>query len=461
LVAAPVSVLALTSLKIASGVTPVAVASHVGIRSAHCSTVALTPLLSGSSPDKPLSSLHSFTSNAYGRDTKTQHVVVGPRGAGALDAEKPQHVVSATQGSFGVHDTTGAFRFSASPLGFITCPITQTMETGVFDVLSEKIKFFARRRKLLKEYHAGSPVFAILSRSMASTVGFKTKTYRSGETTGGMFYTGKQSKCHFPLRPERIESTELTAYARTKIRRSVECSETFLKYFWTLTFSPEHCHPWQKYDDGSIRHDYAKYKLRKFLDTCRHKQKRLKRDLSYVWVAEIQTESTNNIHFHILIDQFFDVKWITKIWAQAPNSADVRPPLKNPEHAANYIRKYMSKDENSLIKGNRYNVSSKLHAATEPKERTIMAMSTKDNHEMDGEPIKEMLDLLQSMKEEIESRGGHVLDFGFHVPKGRSAKKYKDKKTGEQKESRAVHPRLGRDIINAFVTAREPGNVPF
>lgn len=407
----------------------------------------------------PESSLHSFTSNACGRDIKIQDVVVGSCGSASLDAKKPQHIVETTQGSFGVQDTTGAFRFSPSLLGFITTPKSQTMETGFYDAISKKIKSFALRRSLQSDLDSRLRFLDVLSRPMASTIGFKTRTYKSGESAGGLFYTGRESKSVAPERSGILESTELTNKARVKIRRAVECSDTFIRYFWTLTFSPEHCHAWQKNIDGCVRHDFAKYKIKKYLDTCRHKQKRLNRELSYLWVAELQ--KNGNIHFHILMDQFFDIKWATKTWAQAANSVDVAPPLKNPEHAANYIRKYMSKGENSLIQGNRYNISSKLHLASVPKEKILMAISKKDNHELDGEPVKEMLNLLHVFEDVITERGGNVFAYGYHVQRGRSAKKYKDKKTGEEKESKAVHPRLGRDIINILSSRNETGYCPF
>lgn len=353
------------------------------------------------------------------------------------------------------------------PFGFITCPESQTSIStpGPLDVIfsrwDKEARFYALRRYYLSHPSELAALACDFVPVSSSTIGFKVRTYKSGECSGTLFHTGRDSRIDNLGRCGELETTELTQYGRTKIRRAVECSDNMLRYFWTFTFSPDHCPPWTKNADGTIRHDFAKYKLKKFLDTCRHKQSRLKRQLSYIWVAEIQTKTTNNIHFHILLDQFFDVKYMVRIWAQASNSVDIATPLKNVGHVANYISKYMQKDTDTAVKGFRYCVSSTLQAATQPKEQLLMSISKKDNNETDGETVKSFLETIDAMREEIETGGGTVFDYGYHIARPRSGQTYKDKKTGEEKRRKAVSPLLAKHLIHLLDQRTNTVNVPF
>lgn len=395
-------------------------------------------------------SFHSFTSNAYGRDNSL---------AGASNSTK-------AQGSFGcVSASTGAFSF-ASPLGFITCWQSHTdfsdsrKSDDLFAKWTKEEAFFSRRRAFLNSPDLRSSFLADNSRRNSQTVGFKVRRYRSGEMTGAQFSTGSQVNPSPVVRSGPVETTELTSPAKTKIRRAVECADTALRYFCTLTFAPTLLHPWQQNDEGSVRHDFAKWKLRNFLAACRNKQSRLKRELNYLWVAEIQGEHTNNIHFHIMWDQFFDIKWLTKIWAQANNSVDIKR-LNNSDHAANYMRKYLTKGKDQTVQGNRYFIAHKLREDMIPRERMVVSMSRQDNEETGGKKLKEMRETLQALKDDIESGGGHVLDFGFHISRPRSARKYKDKDSGEERETVAVDPRLCKLVLNLLMAEQRLVNLPF
>lgn len=373
-------------------------------------------------------SLHSFTSNAYGRD--------------------------ANQGSFGIHDSTGAFVFSPSPLVFIPSSESLTNEgLGLSSLASSLLRSWdrqhsirLRRDEYLKNAQLRKDFLSRACLFVSRSVGFKVNTYASKETTGFMFHTCRESSFNNLGRTGELESTELTSRGRTKIRRSIECAPTLMKYFWTLTFSPSKLHAWEKSDDGTVRQDYAKYKLKKFLNTAYQQQKRLARELLYVWVAEIQQQKTGNIHFHILVNQFMDVKWVTKVWAQEVNSVDIAKPFKNPEHASAYLRKYISKDQTSLIKGFRYRISDKLHGACVPKGQVLMKVNQVDNEELDGEITREFLDTLRALRSEIEGRGGRIMDFGFHIPKPRSSRAYINKETGLPVVIPGVDARLGKQI---------------
>jgi hypothetical protein len=356
--------------------------------------------------------------------------------------------------------------FDSPPLGFITCWQSQTdfdshKSDALFAKWDKEEKFYARRRALLDSPPEVKTLFlAENSVKNAQTVGFKVCRYRSGETTGAQYATGSQINPSPVVRSGPVETTELTGPAKTKIRRAVECADTSLRYFCTLTFAPALLLPWQQNDDGTVRHDFAKYKLRKFLDTCRKKQSRLKRELNYLWVAEIQGEHTGNIHFHIMWDQFFDIKWLSKIWAQANNSVDIKR-LNNADHAANYMRKYLTKGVDQTIQGNRYFIAHKLREDMIPRERLVVSMSREDNEEMGGKKLREMRETLQALKDDIEAGGGHVLDFGFHISRPRFARKYKDKETGEDQETKSVDPRLSRSVVSLLMAEHNVGYTPF
>ncbi|WP_456264250.1 hypothetical protein [Geomonas diazotrophica] len=174
--------------------------------------------------------------------------------------------------------------------------------------------------------------------------------------------------------------------------------------------------------------------------------------------AELQ--ENGNIHFHILWDQFFPIKWLTKIWGQASNSVDIEK-MKNPLHAANYMRKYITKDQTSHIRGNRYNISAGLRATMKPIEKVIAEMThSQAIGQKGGEILEEMRDTLMAAQSMIEARGGRVIDagFGFSVPAPRSSKEYTDRKTGEKKRSRGVDPRLGKRIVSMLSTFGEQIN---
>ncbi len=310
-----------------------------------------------------------------------------------------------------------------------------------------KKSFREKRLLLYADAAARTNFFDRGSRKNSSRVLFAVRSFRSGEAVGATYLTGRQSVTMPPSRTGVVVTERFTGAALVKIRRAVENSETHLRYFCTLTFSPSLLHPWHFDENGLIRHDYAKYKLKKFLNTCSVKQKRLKRELNYIWVAE--NHKNGNIHFHILWDQFFPVQWLTKIWSQANNSVDIVS-MSNAEHAACYMRKYITKDNESPISGNRYNITKGLRETMKPKSiEKIVDMSVDDLKE-DNSPLTAAHEILQALKEDIEQRGGTVWAGGFSVPKGRSEKEYKDKH-GKIKKRKGVDPRLRSHILGALI----------
>ena len=280
----------------------------------------------------------------------------------------------------------------------------------------------------------------------ATSAGFKVSRYRSGEMTGAFFTAGRTGKQILTTRSGPLVTRQFTRAARVKIRRSVECSETFLRYFCTLTFAPAALHPWHVNEDGTVRHDYAKWKLKKFLDACYRQQRRLGRVLSYLWVAELQ--HNGNIHFHILLDQFFPIKYLSKIWAQANNSVDIQR-VNNPLHAVRYMRKYITKDETSEIQGNRYFISQQLREAMKPLNDKLIKINS-SSHERPLQLFSEIREFIQACKQDIQARGGIVLDFGFNIPVPRSPARYTCKQTGQPRISPGVDPQLHKQLYTSL-----------
>lgn len=307
-----------------------------------------------------------------------------------------------------------------------------------------KKTFWQLRRELQSDSQRRTAFLRDNLPDCSSHLGFKVRSYRSGECTGAQYLTGAQYKVIPPARTGEVETTTFTRASRVKIRRAAECSQRLLKFFCTLTFSPSHLRPWELDEGGAVRHDFAKYKLKKFLNTCAVKQKRLNRVLSYMWVAELQ--DNGNIHFHILWDQFFDIKWLSKVWNQANNSVDIEK-MNDSLHAAYYVQKYTTKDANNgAIKGNRYFISGELRSRMKPIENILFECSAEDLQES-HEALDEIHENLRLIKDGIESRGGQVFGYGFSIPRPRSSKEYTDKKTGERKKTKAVDPRLSRRVL--------------
>lgn len=283
---------------------------------------------------------------------------------------------------------------------------------------------------------------------------FRVRRYRSGETTGAYWLSGRASKVVPPSRRDGVVTSCFTSKARQKIRRAVENSSVELKVFLTLTFAPSLLQPWQCDENGHVRHDYAKYRLRNFRNAINmHVMRRIKAKLKelplsehqqyidehkfrYLWTAELQ--ANGNIHFHLLINKYLPIKWLSALWGAGPIAVDVKK-LNDAEHAAAYITKYISKDEESIIRGNRYNISQELRKDAKP-----MATYFKEDEE-----AVEMRKMLQIIKEEVEKNGGRVIDSGFGIvfPRPRRSKVFRDK-DGKTRKSRGIDRRVSETFLD-------------
>lgn len=261
----------------------------------------------------------------------------------------------------------------------------------------------------------------------ATRQGFTLNRFRSGELTGARFCTGLESASSLPTRSGVLVTQSLTQKSRTKIRRAIQNAEHDFRCFLTVTFAPCKfhewqsdfigpvtpwtCKPWEHNSDGSIRQDFAKYKFKKFLHSIKvaydrkaAKSGRPSDSIAYVWVAEIQLKTTNNIHFHVLLNHRIPIKWLTALWSQASNSIDVRS-INNLNHASCYIRKYMEKDK-SEIQGNRYAITQGLRASMQSVKTVISGRLERNS----------VYDIVADLSDTIHANGGKVLDHGFYLP---------------------------------------------
>lgn len=262
--------------------------------------------------------------------------------------------------------------------------------------------------------------------------------------TGGRFTTGHESKVAMVPRSGPVVTQRLTQKARTKVRRAIQNAPDLFRCFMTVTFSPSHLKPWHLDENGRVRQDYAKEKFKKFLHSIKVARDRKAKasgnesdKIAYVWVAEIQQETTGNVHFHVLLNHRLPIAWLTKLWAQANNSIDVKR-IDNINHASCYIRKYMAK-ENSTIQGNRYGITQQLRESMKPEKKTI------EGRELN----KHIFEIIEELTDTIESNGGKVLDHGFYIPTPSRSVPFKNKQGHKQKTkpvNKGLAPYLLRQV---------------
>jgi hypothetical protein len=351
---------------------------------------------------------------------------------------------------------------TASPIGFITTPqcLTNgklTQDQKFYSTFSsssshELYKEQCRIQKMKSRVRLESSDYLAFSEKYSSSIKFashpsksvlKIDRYNSGEHVLTQVTLGSHSKViPSPTTGKRI-TDKLTTHAMRALRRAVENAVSDLKYFWTLTFAPEMLTDEQKNDDGSVCHSWAKDELRRFLNTASVAMKRKGSPLEYIWTSELQ--KNGNIHYHILANRYIPVKMLSKWWKQASNSVDVEL-VKDSRHACNYIRKYLSKQDEAVIEGNRYGITSGLRETMKPSSTEII-----EHYE-----VKTAMEVINSMKQDIESSGGFVHSFGLCIGVPCRSLLYRDKDTGQTRKTRGLPSWLAGSIVDAIL-----GEVPF
>ncbi|MDD2540061.1 MAG: hypothetical protein PHH28_03335 [Desulfuromonadaceae bacterium] len=379
---------------------------------------------------------------------------------GALSNLRPDGSKRPRKRNISVSEGTAA---KLPPLGLLPVPNVAQGERSVLSLpvlrsetewfrpsflTSEKPLFFSRQAAAYAERMEKREKAVVSVPEAAKRSGFALHRFRSGELTGARFTTGLSSVVSLNPRSGALVTQSLTQKARTKIRRAIQNATHDFKCFMTVTFAPckfheydpdfvgpvdylaKTCKPWEHNFDGikpsesspdfvgprspwigSVRHDFAKYKFKKFFhsikQSCDRKADKSGREtdrIAYVWVAEIQLKTTNNIHFHALLNHRLPIKWLTSLWAQSSNSIDVRS-INNLNHASCYLRKYMEKDK-SAIQGNRYAITQGLRKSMEP-EKTVI----------NGRELQRgVFGIVRDLVDTIELNGGKVLEHGFYLP---------------------------------------------
>lgn len=290
---------------------------------------------------------------------------------------------------------------------------------------------------------------------------FRLRKYPSGEISGAYFLADSPKRHKLISRFGQVVTEKLTSSSITRIRRAVQCSSSPFCSFITLTFNPSLS---VLGDDATVCHSYAKKEFIRFrqalsqrinrqikcklkeLPESEHSEYIELKKFRYVWVAELQP-GTKNIHFHVLTNKYFPVSWLTKIWGQGVNAVDVQK-VNDSVHAAAYMVKYITKESDSknkipsIIRGNRYYISRQ----TSQDMRPIMVLSKIDKE------AKECKDALSLFREVIESNGGVVIGggYGIMIPPPTRAVKYRDKKTGTIKSTKAVKSVIHDAVICDF-----------
>jgi hypothetical protein len=317
---------------------------------------------------------------------------------------------------------------------------------------------------------------------------FKVRQYKSGELSGAYYTLGLKTKVKPPVRTGPVVTYSFSQKSKSKVRRAVENSDAELTTFLTLTFSPWDLNPWEvdyygpsarrsnfrfglspfkrfKTVDPAlakrrfclvvpvVKQEYAKHRLKNFrsaltmkvnrqiacklkeLPECQHDEYKRLNKFRMVWTAELQ--SNGNIHFHMITNKYWAKNYLAKIW---PYGFTNIKKLHDAEHAAYYMVKYISKDQTSEIRGNRYNISAILR-----KESAPMATYFKDDTE-----AQEMRRLLGLMKQTVEENGGKVIDsgFGFNFPRPRRSRVYKGK-DGKPRKTRGVSKKLHQSFLDS------------
>jgi hypothetical protein len=270
-------------------------------------------------------------------------------------------------------------------------------------------------------------------------VGYVINRLRSGEVSGACYSLGKRGV--IPSRKARIVSDEFTPAARKKIRRVFDCNRETFKTFISLTFD---CRiAGIKFDEsGHVDHKWAKSHFEGMIRALSEKYRRLAEktgDLSkkftYLWVVEIQ-KGTGNIHFHMVTNKaFIPADYLRKLWRYG--SVDIVK-VKDSNGAGSYLRKYIQKGA-CTIQGNRYNMSADLHETIKPLRINLYGRSVRNR----------VLVMLSDMKNEIESNGGRVYEWGFHIPAARRSVRYRTK----QGFNKVTKPVTTGQISSKFLVA--------
>jgi hypothetical protein len=247
-----------------------------------------------------------------------------------------------------------------------------------------------------------------------TSVGVTVNIYPSGEISSGYFSPKRESLKPKGAKRGKRYTDDLTDVARKKVRKVGRNVQTIFKTMLTLTFDPKIS---ELNDDGTVNHEYANREKERFLNTLSKKFSRLaeitgkpEHFLQYICVAEIQPQ-TGNIHYHLLTNKFFKIRYLVDIWKQSSNSVDVKRLKGDSLRCIRYLLKYVTKDQKdnpfgNRIYGNRYSISQGLREEAKPQ--TFRAYGSQCRRTVQT--------YIDDNKNTLLHGKGFICDYGFWVP---------------------------------------------
>lgn len=259
-----------------------------------------------------------------------------------------------------------------------------------------------------------------LSKEPNLTANIKYKEFINGEaivTFPTPNYEGKPKQTP-PKRNEKLKSMALTKEAKSKIKRVCRIFDFYVKNHRIkskkcsmITLSYPKNYP----DDRTAK---------KHLDNFIKRINRFSFDFMYLWVAEKQKRGA--IHFHIITPNYIPMDIINSGWTEIVRKwyqkngytfSHVLPNVKAVDNVSRYVTKYITKDENNTIEGNRYNISKVAHKLAKPTIEELILTSSRNPTEVFNDVISSLeLEVIQIDNSETKKEDNPILILGYFIP---------------------------------------------
>ncbi|HXB40401.1 MAG TPA: hypothetical protein VNZ49_07645 [Bacteroidia bacterium] len=195
----------------------------------------------------------------------------------------------------------------------------------------------------------------ILKNTYGTTAVFSERVFKSSRFntfTGSSL--GRKKSPKKELKPKPVEDSEsppvekekkdrsMSGRTKSKIRQKLFSLSRLCKRLTLLTLTFV----------NKVEDEKAVIILRKFLDNVKKRSK----DFQYLWVAERQTKNTvftDNIHFHLITNKYWDIKKYWNYWIDLQNKNGVLPRDEN-------FKASSSLDVKGLVSNNIKGISSYL-----------------------------------------------------------------------------------------------------
>ena len=259
-----------------------------------------------------------------------------------------------------------------------------------------------------------------LSKEPNLTANIKYKEFINGEaivTFPMPNYDGKPKQTP-PKRNEKLRSMALTKEAKSKIKRVCRIFDFYVK---SNRIKSKKC--------SMITLSYPKnypddHTAKKHLDNFIKRINRFSFDFMYLWVAEKQKRGA--IHFHIITPNYIPMDRINSGWAEIVRKwyqkngyifSHVLPNVKAVDNVSRYVTKYITKDENNKIEGNRYSISKVAHKLAKPTIEELILTSSRNPTEVLHEVISSLnTEVIQIDNSDTKKEDDPTLILGYFIP---------------------------------------------